>query len=267
MRKHLKIEKHNDNCPDDNVRILYIRDRDDKGFQPITPYGLICTNCDSFEKTNFDPKFKSRIAKMEKEYLSDESIKFIEGWYGGTVTVEQHLKDARARAIIKKCKTKIRKLLGNEPITPKEQGLRKKLENLEAFYQEVNSKLDTDLGWDHELFRHFLVSRPTIAQLNKLNRICCNDKSSIPPGLLDLCIHTNNSRRRRDLIGYVPIPIPEKPGWVRFKRDKEKYIELLKLVIQTKKEYMHDLLNPSEPKEAIIITPRVNKKKRKILCD
>ena len=33
MRRHLKIDKHNDGCPDDNVRRLYIKGYNDKGVQ------------------------------------------------------------------------------------------------------------------------------------------------------------------------------------------------------------------------------------------
>lgn len=268
-RKHLTMDNHKDDCVDPHVIRLY-----GKKYR-YEPYCLTCTSCDAFQKTNFDPKFKSRIAKMSREYIPEENIDRIvkanEAWYGRKFTIEQILKRNRAEAIINKCRRQEReqrKLLGESPITPEEQGLKKRIRNLETFYEKASSQLNTDLGWDRELLRRFLLCRPTIKELESLLNIGWLRR----PQLL---FHESRGERRLwtrarflEALMYCCKNNNEK--------EKENLAKALKADIQTRKEFMEMLLNPEpkrepepetkeEEKEVITITTSNSKRRKKKL--
>ena len=110
--------------------------------------------------------------------------------------------------LINKIKRRKRKLLGKEPINPEENGLRRRVRNLN-FYEQASFRLSPDenkldFSWDTDLCERFLSIRPTIAQLLTVL------------GLRELII---DSKKKHRNIGYVPalIHIPDKPGWVRLR--------------------------------------------------
>lgn len=260
------MDKHNGNCKGySNARRLYIKDYNDKGKPTFIAYGTTCTSCDSFTRENY----KLRATRREKRYSEllepgDEKVrKMLEAQIG--MSMNTFVNVSRAKDIIEKLHRRERKTMGGPAITREEQALRTRIKNLEKFYEKLSSRPGyPDLkgfGWDPELVKMFLLSRPTKIEL-----------SYVFSGLYPFTSTSMNWRKRRDLIGYVPNP--DKPGI--FKHDKQKYIELLKSEIKMRNEVMNHILKREEEPTpepeikdedkgaSIVIATKSNKKKRKI---
>ena len=194
----------------------------------------------------------------------DEKVrKMLEAQIG--MSMNTFVNVSRAKDIIEKLHRRERKTMGGPAITREEQALRTRIKNLEKFYEKLSSRPGyPDLkgfGWDPELVKMFLLSRPTKIEL-----------SYVFSGLYPFTSTSMNWRKRRDLIGYVPNP--DKPGI--FKHDKQKYIELLKSEIKMRNEVMNHILKREEEPTpepeikdedkgaSIVIATKSNKKKRKI---
>lgn len=262
----LSLDKHDKNCPDPfNVKRLYIRDYDNKDIQTFVPYALTCLSCDKIVKV----KFEHRLTKREKR---------LERWHSNYS--KEQIERAKEYALNRKVKRRIRKLerklLGEERISPEENGLRRRIKGYNNLYSgyECSDKVKELINWDMNQCQRFLDVRPTVIEL-------CRVIYSSP-------LHRyNNGSDLRKFRGYIPdpdkegwfkydksqlIPDPNRPGKMKWNDDKNFVSEYEKLIIkeaELRKKLMNDIieshskkLESKEIKEIIVTQKEILKKKR-----
>src|SRR5436189_4313682 len=118
MLPHLdsKIEKHKSSCRNPVGRRLYIRDYDDKGKQQFTPWGLTCTTCGVVVKQKYQQNLT--LEQRNKKELYDKEL-------------YEHMEQRKIRDKLKRLQ---RRRMGPDPITPKEIGLRRRIEAYNRLY-------------------------------------------------------------------------------------------------------------------------------------
>ena len=243
-----KIDKHYKNCINPVGKRLYIRDYDDKGKQTYVPWGLTCTSCGVVvkEKQKYQrgltPK-QLRKMELEKELEGSNYAKTMEKLTGRPYNSQDHLERAQQRKIRHKLeRVKRRKLRnGQEPITPFEAGLRRRVKDLKHFYEFASWYADGDNKeikdiWNQNLVEQFLYvsPRPTISELKKVYYLFGPDGNAST-----IAVDLQSKFR---YVGFVPNP--ERPGWM--KRDKDAYIELLKSEAKKRMELMQQIIKSRE---------------------
>ena len=150
----IELNKHKKNCVNPVGKRLYIRDYDEEGKQRFTPWGLTCTNCDVVIKEKIDHNFLSIAQKEDRKFLSEECYE----------------RNQRYKVIEKLQRIK-RRGLGTDPISPKENGFRKRIKGYNRLYSDMDSdKLRNLIRWNPNVVEEFLymTPRPTIQELKKV---------------------------------------------------------------------------------------------------
>jgi hypothetical protein len=223
------MEKHNKNCTDPfNVKRLCIRDYDDKGRQKFVPYALTCLSCNIIVR---DVNFEHKPTDRERNTLSNS--KKLDSILGLPPASKEQVERARKHKVIRKYKRRKdkleRKLLGEECISPEENGLRRRIKGFNKLYSyEHDNEMRDIIKWDIELCQKFLDLRPTVKEIRHV--------------LLSSPLHrTTSSTSFRTQKRYIPRkPIPDRPGWYR--RDFAKYKELVVQEAETRKKLMNDII-------------------------
>ena len=251
-----KIGKHNDNCPNPfNVKRLLIKDYvkpttyGEKGKQKVVPYGLTCLSCNKIVR-------EYKLGAKEEELDIAVINKKRTSWGFPPTTLEEIERNKR-HEMNKKIRRYARKLSGEEPITPQENGYRQRIKGYNELYTskyedgEVLKK--NGINWDVTLVQKFLDIRPTIAELHQVIY-------SSPLQRYD------RSNRSTYLTPYKPDP--DKPG--KFRYDYDGYVELVVKEARLRNKLMNEIIEchihpKSKPKqdkekEATVI---INKKKKK----
>ena len=207
-----KIEKHKTSCKNPVGKRLYIRDYTDDGKQRFVPWGLTCTTC------------------------------------GVVVKEKYHQKDIPQYKIRRKLERLHRRKMGPDPITPRESGLRRRIEGYNRLYSYPD-KLVNLIRWNPDVPEKFLnmTPRPTIEQLVQVI-------DSSPLGRINngsATIRTRNLAPDPDRAGYLKydmspwIPDPDNPGKMKYNFDENFISDHDKAVIeeaQTRRKIMEDIL-------------------------
>ena len=156
----IELNKHKKTCLNPVGKRLYIRDYDDKGKQRFVPWGLTCPNCDVVIKENIEHNFLSTIQKNDMKFLK-------ESHFGGEEVYERN----QRYKVIEKLQRIKRRGLGPYPISPEENGFRKRIKGYNRLYSDIyNDKVRNLIRWNPNVVEEFLymTPRPTIRELKKV---------------------------------------------------------------------------------------------------
>ncbi|HEX9318616.1 MAG TPA: hypothetical protein VF884_06750 [Nitrososphaeraceae archaeon] len=225
-----KIEKHKPKCSNPVGKRLYIRDYDDKGKQQFAPWGLTCTTCGVVVKQKYQQNLTAE-QRRKKEHYDKELYEHME-----------------QRKIRDKLKRLLRRRMGPDPITPKESGLRRRIEGYNRLYSYPD-KLANLIKWNPELPVKFLNMEPR-ATLEQLTQII----ESSPLGRYNNgsdIFRTRNLAPDSDKPGYLKYdtshwrPDPDNPGKMKYNQDKDFVNDHDKAIIeeaQTRRKIMEEIL-------------------------
>lgn len=182
----IDINKHKKTCVNPVGKRLYIRDYDEEGKQRFVSWGLTCTSCGVVIKE----KFQHNLSTTQKS-LKENPI----------ISEECYERNQRYK-VIDKLKRLRRRRLGPDPITPKENGFRKRIKGYNQLYT-CNDKLRNLIRWNPNIVEAFLnmVPRPTIEELKKVIY-------SSPIGRFN---NGSDIYRASNLI-----PDPDRPGYLKY---------------------------------------------------